>query len=89
MSAQPDRAPGLLPLPSLALSNPLSLRATRIALGSLAAWHCLRESSRLNPLLPRAYTLDAIAMPFAGAAVVDTIEGVLLLWAFAMAAHGP
>jgi hypothetical protein len=79
-----ERVASFLPLPALAIDHPLVLRATRVALSTLASWRCLRESSQLNPLLPRAYTLDGIAMPFAGAAVVDAIEGVLLLWAFAM-----
>jgi hypothetical protein len=83
-----ERAAGVLPLPALALHHPLGVRATRIALSSFACWRCLHESSQLNPLLPRAYALDAIAMPFAGAAVVDMIETILLLWAFAMAARG-
>lgn len=64
------------------------MRATRIALSAFASWYCLNESAKLNPLLPRAYTLDGIAMPFAGAAVAEGIEAVLLLWAFALVAQG-
>lgn len=84
--ALPERAAAIPPLPSFALDHPLGVRITRIMLGTIAAAACLRESSRLNPLLPRAYTLDGIAMPFVGAAVVDSIECVLLMWAFAMTA---
>jgi hypothetical protein len=83
----PERAVSLVPFPALAIHYPLAVRATRIVLSSLAAWRCLRESSQLNPLLPRAYVLDAIAMPFAGAGVLDVLEGVLLLWAFALASR--
>lgn len=84
-----DRAASVLPLPALVLAQPLLLRAFRIALSAFAAWHCLRESSALNPLLPRAYTLDGIAFGFTGAAVVDAIEAVLLLWASALAFSRP
>lgn len=83
----PERAASVLPLPALALRYPLGIRALRIALSWFASWRCLRESSRLNPLLPRAYALDGIAFPLAGAAILDAIEATLLLWAFAMAAH--
>jgi hypothetical protein len=83
-----ERSASVLPLPALGLGYPLTLRAVRIALSSFASWRCLRESAVLNPLLPRAYALDGIAMAFAGAAVVDAIEGVLLLWALALVMSG-
>jgi hypothetical protein len=83
-----DRAASLLPLPALGLSYPLAVRAVRIATSSFAAWRCLRESALLNPLLPRAYALDGIAFAFTGAAVVDALEGVLLLWALVLAFSG-
>ena len=83
----PYRAASLLPLPAAALSHPLGLRAARAVISAVASWSCLRESAQQNPLLPRAYTLDGIAMPFAGAAVIELIESVLLLWALTMAAH--
>jgi hypothetical protein len=86
--AMVDRQRAALFLPSFALEHPIATRVARITLGSIASWRCLHESAQLNPLLPRAYVLDDIAMPFAAAAVVDTIEGVLLLWAFALASHG-
>jgi hypothetical protein len=79
----------VLPLPAFALSYPLTVRAIRIALSTFAAWRCLRESAPLNPLLERAYALDGIAFAFTGAAVVDALEGVLLLWALALAFSGP
>lgn len=82
-----ERAASRLPLPAVALALPLTVRATRIALSTFASWKCLHESAPLNPLLPRAYALDAIAMAFAGAAVVDALEGVLLLWASLLAAE--
>lgn len=84
-----DRAASVLPLPALALAQPLIVRAVRIALSAFGAWYCLRESSALNPLLPRAYVLDGIAFGFTGAAVVDALEAVLLLWASALAFSGP
>ena len=81
------RAPGLLPLPELLLQYPLALRGLRIALCTAASWRCLNESSQLNPLLPRAYALDDIALPFAGAGVLDTLEGIVLIFAMQLAAR--
>lgn len=86
--AAQDRAASVLPLPALALAQPLIVRGVRIALSAFAAWRCLRESSALNPLLPRAYALDGIAFAFTGASVVDAVEAVLLLWASALAFSG-
>lgn len=67
------------------MQHPLLLRTTRASLCAAASFVCLRQSAQLNPLLPRAYALDGVAMPFAGAAIVDAIEGVVLLWALALA----
>lgn len=83
-----ERAATYLALPDLALEHPWALRAARIVLCASASWRCLRESARLNPLLPRAYALDGIALPFAGAAVVELLEGVVLVWAHALATRG-
>jgi len=80
-----ERTAALLPLPGLLVRYPLLLRAVRIALSSAASWRCLSESSRLNPLLPRAYQLDGVALPLAGAAVLDSAEGILLVFALLLA----
>lgn len=42
----------------------------------------LRESSQLNPLLPRAYALDGVALPFIAVGVLDALEGVLVIFAW-------
>jgi hypothetical protein len=55
--------------------------------GAARAGDRLRRPTVRNPLLPRAYALDGIAMAFAGAAVVDALEGVLLLCAWALTAN--
>ena len=81
------REPGLLPVPGLLLQHPLALRGLRIALCAAGSWRCLDQSSRLNPLLPRAYQLDDIALPLAGAAVLDTLEAVVLIFALQLAAR--
>jgi hypothetical protein len=72
------RAPGALPLPALLLSHPLWLRGLRSLLSGAVASRCLHESSKLNPLVPRSYELDGIAMPFFGAGFIDAAEGVVL-----------
>lgn len=77
--AAPTRIAGSLPLPTVLFDWPLVLRALRVALCGLAAQQCFRHASRLNPLLPRAYALDGVALPFAGAAVADALALVLLL----------
>lgn len=82
--ASPLRALGAMPLPLLFVQHPLIVRGVRIIVGSLIAWTCFRESSRLNPLVQRAYALDGLAMPFAGAAIVDALATVVLLWAWMM-----
>lgn len=83
------RAPGLLPLPALLIAQPLWLRGARIALCAAGSWRCLHESSQLNPLLPRAYALDAIGLPLAGAAVLDALATIVLLFALHMTANSP
>lgn len=87
--AGPLREAAVLPLPPLLLVLPLVLRGLRALCTATCAWVCLRESSKLNPLLPRAYALDGIAMPFAGASVIDAVESVLLLWAVLMTGSDP
>jgi hypothetical protein len=82
-----DRAPAWLPLPALLVRYPLVLRALRIVLCAAASWRCSSESSQLNPLLPRAYALDGVALPFAGAAVLDTVEGIVVIFALLLAAR--
>jgi hypothetical protein len=73
-SMSPYRAAGVLPVPSLCVEQPVVLRLARLGLCATLAWLYLQRSSKLNPLLPRAYALDAAALPFAGAAVLDTLE---------------
>jgi hypothetical protein len=75
------RAPAVLPLPALLVAQPLLLRGLRCALSGVAAWRCFGEASELNPLVPRARALDGIALSFAGAAVVDAAEAVVLIFA--------
>jgi hypothetical protein len=82
--ASPLRAFGALPWPRLLVVYPLLVRALRsVTCGSVAAI-CFRQSSKLNPLLPRAYALDALAFPFLGAGIVDALAAVILLWAWMM-----
>jgi hypothetical protein len=76
-----SRAPGALPLPALLLGHPLWLRGLRSLLSATVAGRCLHESGKLNPLMPRSYELDGIAMPFAGAGVIDAAEAVVLFLA--------
>ncbi|HKP62908.1 MAG TPA: hypothetical protein VJV78_39505 [Polyangiales bacterium] len=82
--ASPLRGTGPLPWPRFLTQYPLLVRALRSSLCGIVAWICLRQSNRLNPLLPRAYALDAVGMPFAGAAVVDALIAVILFWAWVM-----
>jgi hypothetical protein len=82
-----ERAAALLPLPVWLVRYPLLLRALRVALCSAASWRCLSEASQLNPLLPRAYQLDGVALPFAGAAVLDCVETIVLVFALLLAAR--
>jgi hypothetical protein len=81
------RSDAALPLPSIALDHPWLVRVTRSLLCGGISWHVLRESSRLNPLLPRAYALDALAMPFVGAAIIDAVELIVLVFAATLAAR--
>jgi hypothetical protein len=73
-----QRAPGALPLPALLLRHPLWLRGLRSLLSGAVATRCMQESAKLNPLVPRSYELDGIAMPFAGAGIIDALEGLVL-----------
>lgn len=77
-----DRGTGTLPLPDMLIAHPWVTRLLRISLSSAAAWRCLSESSQLNPLLPRAYVLDALAMPFVAAAVLDALVETSLLYTY-------
>jgi hypothetical protein len=79
--ASPLRTAGALPVPCVLIAHPLFTRALRCVVCWLVAWICLRQSSRLNPLLPRAYALDDVASAFVGAGVVDAVAAVVLLWA--------
>jgi hypothetical protein len=60
------------------LAEPLAVRIVRVGCCGVVAWVCFYRSAQLNPLLPRAYALDAVALPFAGAAVADTLVSVLV-----------
>ena len=83
----PSRSPAALPLPHVLLEHPLLTRGLRVLACAAVTRQCLRESAALNPLLPRAYELDGIAMPFAGAGVIDTLEAILLVFAATLAAR--
>jgi hypothetical protein len=76
----PYRQAGLL-IPGLLIEEPLLLRALRVGACAAVAWRCLHRSAKLNPLMPRAYALDAVAVPFTGAAVLDTLTGIVLVMA--------
>jgi hypothetical protein len=82
--AWPLRTSAALPLPALLIQQPLALRTARALVCSLITVLCLKQSNAQNPLLPRAAALDAIALPFAGVAVVDALETIILLWAWLM-----
>jgi hypothetical protein len=82
--ASPQRALGAVPFPRLLIQHPLLVRVVRSVVCGLVAWICFRQSSRLNPLVQRAYALDGLAMPFAGAGILDALATVVLLWAWAM-----
>jgi hypothetical protein len=84
LGASPFRSVGALPMPRVFIAHPLFTRALRCVICWLVAWICLRQSSRLNPLLPRAYALDDVASAFVGAGIVDAIAAVVLLWAWLM-----
>jgi hypothetical protein len=71
-------------LPTLLIEHSLLVRPLRSLVCWLVAWTCFRESNQLNPLLPRAYALDGLAMAFVGAGIVDALATVVLLWAWAM-----
>lgn len=42
----------------------------------------LRQSAQLNPLLPRAYALDGVALPFIAVGLLDALEAVLIVFAW-------
>lgn len=73
------RGHGPLPLPDVFVQDPLTLKVARGATAALIAWRYLRASSRLDPLVGRAYTTESVAMPFVAAAIIDAVELVLLL----------
>ncbi|MET0342116.1 MAG: hypothetical protein ABW252_14020 [Polyangiales bacterium] len=79
------RGHGPLPLPDLFVHDPILLKVARGVTAALVAWRYLRASSKLNPLVGRAYTLESVAMPFVAAAVIDGIELVLLMLGRALA----
>ena len=79
------REAGLLPLPGLLLEQPVWTRGLRVAIGVLSAVGCLRRSSAINPLLPRAQALDETGLPFVGAAVIDGIMIVIFGFAYVLA----
>jgi hypothetical protein len=76
----PARTPGPLPLPLLLVNNPLWLRAGSALLAWVVVGSCKRESARLHPQLPRAYALDALAMPFLLLGILQAIVAVMLLF---------
>jgi hypothetical protein len=61
-------------VPALLIQQPLLIRALRANLCWLLSFACLRESSHLNPLVPRAHALDDIAFAFTGTGIVDALE---------------
>jgi hypothetical protein len=77
----PHREAGLLQLPAMVFPEPLLLRALRIGVCAAVAWRCLHLSAKLNPLLARAYALDAVAVPFTAAGVLDTLTCIVVLMA--------
>jgi hypothetical protein len=81
-TAAPLRAASVLPLPASLISHPLWIRALRASLCWAVGFACLRESAALNPLMPRAYALDGVAMPFIAVGLIDALEAVLLILAW-------
>ncbi|HTU62955.1 MAG TPA: hypothetical protein VMF89_31055 [Polyangiales bacterium] len=81
-TASPLRAASLLPLPASLIAQPLWIRAIRAGLCWALGSVMLRESSRLNPLLPRAYALDGAALPFIAVGLLDALEAVIVLFAW-------
>jgi len=82
LTAAPLRAASVLPLPAPLIAQPLWTRALRSGLCWAVGIACLRESAKLNPLVPRAYALDGVALPFIAVGLIDALEAVLLIFAW-------
>jgi hypothetical protein len=81
-TAAPLRAASALPLPGLFIAQPLWIRAMRATFCWALGCVFLHQSSQLNPLLPRAYALDGVALPFIGVGLFDALEGVIVVFAW-------
>jgi hypothetical protein len=66
----------------VAIAQPLWIRAMRASLCWALGYAFLRQSAQLNPLLPRAYALDGVALPFIAVGLLDALEAVLIIFAW-------
>lgn len=85
--AAQTHGPPLLPLPWPFATHPLSVRLVIAAAAAFVVLGCHREASRLNPLAPRAQTLDRMSSPFVLVAVLELMILVQLLLMSALT-HG-
>ncbi|MDD9947486.1 MAG: hypothetical protein OXU20_40980 [Myxococcales bacterium] len=85
--AGPLRAAAALPLPSALQEQPLLARLFRVTICGLVAHRYLVLANGQHPLLAQSQAREATALRFAAVGILDAIEGVLLILAWALFAN--